>query len=155
MLYLDTSALVKRYFNEVGHRSVVARFESGEEIFTSRLTYGEVHSVIGRKFRSEEFGLARLVQLREGFLNDWLFSLSILEVDGRTMTQLPELVERYPLKAGAAIQLSAAFWLKDAIRLGKYRDHAQATVEFGVTDRDLAKAALNCGFKIFNPEEDR
>ena len=154
MLYLDTSALVKRYFDEPGHRSIVARFESGEEIFTSMLTYGEVHSVIGRKFRSKEFGLARLAQLREDFMHDWRFGLSILQVDSQTMTKLPQLVERYKLKTGDAVQLSALFWLSAAIPSGGFRNPGNEIVEFGVSDKNLAKIAFNCGFKIFDPEEE-
>ena len=53
MLYLDASALVKRYSNEKGSRAVVERFESGEKIFTSVLSFGEVHASFARKFPVE------------------------------------------------------------------------------------------------------
>ncbi len=154
MLYLDSSALVKRYSNERGSRAVVARFESGEKIFTSMLSFGEVHSSIARKFRSKELSLLELRKLRENFLNDWLFSLSILDLDGRTMSELPRLVEQHDLRAGDAIHLAAAFWLKDTIRLRKHRDRLEETVEFGVADKRLAKVAQECGFKMFNPEDE-
>src|SRR5579863_9005606 len=108
MLYLDSSALIKRYSNEKGSRAVLVRFESGEKIFTSMLTFGEVHSFLGRKFRSRELGVTELTKLRKNFENDWLFSLSILDVDSRTMNALPQLVEQYEIRAGDAIHLCAA-----------------------------------------------
>jgi len=154
MLYLDSSALVKRYSIEKGSRAVVARFESGEKIFTSMLSFGEVHSSIARKFRSKELSLLELAKLRENFLNDWLFSLSVLDIDGRTMSELPRLVEQHDLRAGDAIHLSAAFWLKDTIRLRRRRDRLEETVEFGVADNRLAKVAQECGFQVFNPEDE-
>jgi uncharacterized protein len=154
MLYLDSSALVKRYSNEKGSHSVIARFESGERIFTSMLTFGEVHSFLGRKFRSKEISGTELAKLRESFLNDWLFGLNILDVDNRTMSQLPQLVEQYDLRAGDAIHLSVAVWLRDTIRLRGHRGRLEETVEFGVADRRLVKAAQECGFRLFNPEDE-
>ena len=153
MLYLDSSALAKRYSSEKGSRPVVARFESSEKIFTSMLSFGEIHSFMGRKFRSGEMSLAGLVKLREEFRNDWLFSLSVVDVDTHTMSELPRLVEKYELRAADAIHLSSAFWLKDTIRSRGHHDRLEEAVEFGVADKRLAKVAQECGFRIFNPEE--
>jgi len=154
MLYLDSSALVKRYSDEKGSRAVVARFESGVKVFTSMLSFGEVHSSIARKFRSKELSLLALTKLRENFLEDWLFSLSVLNLDGSTMSALPRLVEQYDLRAGDAIQLSTAFWLRDTNRLRRHGAHSEQSVEFGVADNRLAKVAQECGFQVFNPEDE-
>jgi len=70
------------------------------------------------------------------------------------MSALPRLVEQYELRAGDAIQLSTAFWLKDTSRLRRRRDLPEETLEFGVADRRLAKVAQDCGFKVFNPEDE-
>jgi hypothetical protein len=117
------------------------------------LSFGEIHSFMGRKFRSGEVNLSGVVKLREVFLNDWLFSLSVVDVDTRTMSELPRLVEKYELRAADAIHLSSAFWLRDTIRLRGQRDRLEEPVEFGVADKRLAKVAHDCGFRIFNPEE--
>ena len=152
ILYLDASALAKRYFNETGSEVVAARFESGEKIFTSLLCFAEVHSAIARKFREKEFDEREFNRLREAFREDWLFSLGKLDFDLNSMNALPRLVETYSLKAGDAIHLSTAFWLRDSLRKGKWRGEAEETVEFGVADNRLAKVALECGFQVFNPE---
>jgi predicted nucleic acid-binding protein len=153
MLYLDASALAKRYFTEKGSAVVAARFESGESIFTSIFSYAEIHSAIARKFRDKILEKQEFIRLRDEFQNDWLFSLSKLDLDLNSMTALPGLVETYSLKAGDAIHLSAAVWLKDSLRVGKWGGKTGGTVEFGVADNRLAKVAQECGFQVFNPED--
>jgi predicted nucleic acid-binding protein len=153
MLYLDSSALVKRYVQEEGSKAVASRFETGEKLYTSVLSYAEVHAAIGRKYRDKELNANQKEKLVDDFLADWLFSLSILEMTAATMSALPSLCEHYSLKASDAVHLSAAFWLKDAIRLrAKGFDNGGNVVEFGVYDRQLGEAALKCGFRVFNPE---
>ncbi len=152
MLYLDASALAKRYFNEQGSGVVAARFESGERIFTSILTFAEIHSAIARKFREREFDSREFIRIRDAFQEDWFFSISKLDLDLKAMIALPRLVESYSLKAGDAIQLSTAIWLRDSLLVGVWSGKAGETVEFGVADNQLAKVALECGLQVFNPE---
>jgi predicted nucleic acid-binding protein len=152
MLYLDSSALVKRYVHEHGSTAITSRFESGEKIYTSILSFAEVHAAIGRKYRVGELNVKERDKLVDEFQADWLFSLSILELTTNTMSALPTICERYSLKASDAIHLSAAFWMKDATRLHvKGFDDEGIVVEFGVSDRQLGEAALKCGFKVFDP----
>jgi uncharacterized protein len=78
MLYLDSSALVKRYVQEEGSKAVTSRFETGEKLYTSVLSFAEVHAAIGRKYREKELTAKQKEKLIDDFLADWLFSLSIL-----------------------------------------------------------------------------
>lgn len=152
MLYLDTSALVKRYSTEKGSGAVRARFGSDERIFTSRFTFSEMHSSLGRKFRAGELSTRDLAKVREEFESDWFFSLSVLDLDVGTMSAIPRLVEQYDLRAGDAVHLSTALWLRDKIRLGGFSGEPREPVEFGAADRQLAKIARMCGLKVFDPE---
>jgi hypothetical protein len=154
MLYLDASALMKRYFAEKGTRALNARFERSEMIYTSVLSFGEVHSALARIYRMKEMSAAELARLRDAFESDWLIGLSALEVNLHAMASLPKLVERYPLRAGDAIHLSTAFWLKDTIRLRTRGALAGEPIEFGVVDRSLGLIAEKCGFQVFNPEDE-
>jgi predicted nucleic acid-binding protein len=152
MLYLDSSVLVKRYVQELGSKAVTARFDQGETIYTSVLSFAEVHAAIGRKYRDKELNAIEKKKLVDEFQADWLFSLSILELTATTMLALPSLCDQYSLKASDAIHLSAAFWLQDAIRVrAKGFESSENKVEFGVSDRQLGEAAIKCGFQIFNP----
>ena len=152
MLYLDSSVLVKRYFQEAGSKAVIARFDRDEIIYTSALSFAEVHAAIGRKYRANELSVIEKKKLIDDFQADWSFSLTILELTTTTMLALPSLCEQYSLKASDAVHLSAAFWLKDAIRVrAKGLESSENIVEFGVCDRLLGQAALKCGFQVFNP----
>jgi uncharacterized protein len=152
MLYLDSSALIKRYFREKGSDVMNARFDRGGQIYTSTLTYAEVQSAFGRAFRMKEITGARLGELREAFVQDWSFGLSALEVDTRTMIALPKLVEQYSLKASDAVHLSTAYWLRDSLRISSHRSAQADSVEFGVADKTLGQIAIQCGLRVFNPE---
>jgi predicted nucleic acid-binding protein len=154
MLYLDASALVKRYSAEKGSKAVLSRLDRHERIFTSKLSFAEVHSSLGRKFRARELNPQVLARLREQFESDWLFSLSVLDLNVGTMSSISHLVEQYDLKAGDAIHLSAALWLRDTIRLGRFRGRAGEAVEFGVADKQLGRVAQECGFQVFSPEDE-
>lgn len=152
MLYLDSSALVKRYVQEEGSKAVTSRFDRKEAIYTSVLSFAEVHAAIGRKYRDGELSATEKGKLVDEFQTDWLFSLNILELTITTMLALPSICEQYSLKASDAVHLSAAVWLKDAIRLrAKGFDVGGKVVEFGVSDRQLGEAALKCGFQLFIP----
>jgi predicted nucleic acid-binding protein len=154
MLYLDSSALIKRYFKEKGSRALNARFERGGEIYTSKLSFAEVHGAIARAFRMKEVSFSELASLREAFEGDWLSGLSPLDVSLPIMIALPKLVETYPLKASDAIHLSTAYWLRDTVRLRAGGTFEEESVEFGVADARLGKIARKCGLQVFNPEDE-
>jgi|GEM_PF-825565 len=152
MLYLESSALVKRYVQEEGSKAVISRFERGEIIYTSVLSFAEVHTAIGRKFRDKQLDVGEKEKLVEEFATDWLFSLNILELTINTMSALPSLCRQYSLKASDAVHLSAAVWLKDSARIHALGSGAAASViEFGVSNRQLANAARQHGFQVFDP----
>ncbi len=151
MLYLDASALVKRYLSERGSDAVETRFRSGKRIFTSALSYAEIHAALGRKYQDREMRKNKFEVARKAFVQDWLYSLNILEMNAGTLAALPELVEHHPLKAADAVHLSAALWLRDMCLL--VPDFAGGDVlEFGVADRRLARVVTACGLTVFNPE---
>lgn len=154
ILYLDASALVKRYFTEKGSRALNARFERGGKIYTSLLTFGEVHSAMSRAHRMGKLSTVELHRIREEFRSDWEIGLSPVEVNVQTMKALPRLVEEYPLKAGDAIHLSTAFWLKDRLRARGNGGRIENSVEFGVADARLAEVVADCGLQVFNPEQE-
>jgi predicted nucleic acid-binding protein len=86
MLYLDTSAFVKCYFkDEEGSDAVVARAVAPDhELFTSVLTYAEMHSVMARKHRERQISLRELSGLRAIFERDWALLVSAVELTLQT-----------------------------------------------------------------------
>lgn len=153
MLYLDSSALVKVYFKEIGTEAVIARaIDPDQEVSTSVLTFAEVHSALARRHRERLLTSQELVKGRELFLSDWSTLLNVVELNLQTMAALPKLVEQFPLKAADAVHLSTAIWLNGTIR-SHLSPHVKEVLEFGVADRDLAEIAGKCGLRVFNPED--
>ena len=78
MLYLDASALGKRYADEPGSDAIHSRFNSREKIFTSVLSYAEIQAALGRKFREQKINKAHLAEIRERFTLEAVSKLSIV-----------------------------------------------------------------------------
>lgn len=152
MLYLDSSALVKRYVLERGTEAVAARFETGERVFTSALSFAEVHAALGRKHRLKHWRRREFAAAGEKFVYDSTFSLVVLELNTNTMAALPDLVERYSLRGSDAAHLSAAVWLRDMCLFAPGFAGGDMRLEFGVADRRLGRVAARCGLTVFNPE---
>jgi len=152
MVYLDSSALVKCYVREKGSDAVLARLRSGERVFTSALSYFEVFAALARKVREGALETKDFQTARDDFQHDWVFSLSMIEVDVRLMTGLDELILKHPLRGADAVHLSAALWLRDAGRLGLDIAGGDTALDFGVADKTLRRAAERCGLRVFNPE---
>ena len=54
MTYLDTSALVKRFFQEKGTTVVNSLFTTGAPIATATIAFIEVHAALSRKKRDKK-----------------------------------------------------------------------------------------------------
>lgn len=152
MLYLDSSALVKSYINETGTTAVRDQLSRPEKIFTSALSFAEVHTVLGRKYQAKELPRPAFEAARDAFVMDWIVSLLILELDVKTLSGVPDLVERFPLKASDAVHLASALWLRDMLRLSSDFAAGESVLEFWVADKTLARIARECGLEVFNPE---
>jgi predicted nucleic acid-binding protein len=153
MLYLDSSALVKVYFKEIGTEAVIARaIDLDEEVCTSVLTFAEVQSALARRYRERLLTSQELAKGRESFERDWSILLNVVELNLQTMAALPNLVEQFRLKAADAIHLSTAIWLNRMMQ-SEDSPRVKEVLEFGVADRDLADIAGQCGLRIFNPED--
>ena len=62
ILYLDTSALVKRYFQEPYSDDVLSKWESATQIVTSAVAYAETMATIHRKKREENLNDALIMK---------------------------------------------------------------------------------------------
>ena len=93
------------------------------------------------------------VEARDAFNFDWMFSLDAVEVTTQTLSNLPDLVERFNVLRGAdAIQLASALWLRDKARWSSTSETDAQSAEFATADRDLARVARACGLAVFDPE---
>ncbi|MBC2712036.1 MAG: type II toxin-antitoxin system VapC family toxin, partial [Desulfosarcina sp.] len=71
ILYLDTSALVKRYFKEPYTEDVVTRWQKAREIVTSSVAYAEAMAAFYRKKREVAFEDELMEQIVSDLRADW------------------------------------------------------------------------------------
>ena len=156
MLYLDSSALIKHYQNEEGSEALERRLQAEREnsriIFTSVLTYAEIHANIARRRREQLLSTKEAEELHDRFNADWVFELSPVELAVGVLGFVRGIVVAHPLRGSDVIQLASALWLRDAARLGAGPAKYDRELEFSASDRQLCIAARNFGLKVFNPQ---
>ncbi|HQU91604.1 MAG TPA: type II toxin-antitoxin system VapC family toxin [Pyrinomonadaceae bacterium] len=104
-VFLDTSALVKRYVDEVGSEWVSDLFQKREDSFyIAELTLVEFTSAVLRRIRP--------VEAAQRILNDFefhLFSdLIVLDITSDLIQDAQSIVRRHRLRAYDAVQLATA-----------------------------------------------
>jgi len=141
MIYLDSSALIKRYLREVGSESVNAILLSEKTVATSKLAYPEILSAFVRKHRAGELAQKPLRSVIGQFESDWKYFF-IIEFHNDLFPAIKVLIEKYPLKGADTVHLSSALWLKHS---------AREDVRFISSDLNLLKAAESEDLHVINP----
>ena len=146
--YMDASAVVKRYVNEVGSDWVRAATSpaSSPLLFTSRMTLAEVISAFARRLRegsltAAEFGLARDI-----FSGDCLKEYQVMPPTVAVVEVACILLERYPLRAYDATHLATALTAQQFLASQSY-----PSLVFLSADDRLIRAASAEGLAVDNP----
>ncbi len=141
MIYLDTSALVKKYVIETGTEAVRTLLRNEKEFVTSKLTYAEVSASFARKYREGEIEERDYSKIWKSFINDWK-TLILVEARDELFPLIHKLTEDHSLRGADAIHLSSALWLGDSIG---------EPLTFVASDSRLLTAASAEGLKVINP----
>ncbi len=139
ILYLDTSALVKRYFGEENSAEVVNYWTQAQEIVTSCVTYAEAMASFWRKKRE---GLTPEEMIHEAarlFKKDWETFVRV-KVNEDLNQYVDSLVQRYPLRGFDAIHLASAKVINEFL---------PENLLFLCFDHGLTTAAHNEGLMTF------
>jgi predicted nucleic acid-binding protein len=137
ILYLDTSALIKKYFREDGSDSVISKWQEAIGIVTSSVAYAEALASIYRKQREAKFGNDKLGDLLNAFRCDWNSFIRV-EVTDDLNEWIAKLVSRFPLRGFDAIHLASALIVKETL---------QNEFLFACFDQRLLQAAQAAGLK--------
>lgn len=144
MIYLDTSALVKKYVIEEGTGEVRALLKNEDTIITSKLTYAEVCASFARKLREGNLEKVSYNKAWESFLNDWeVFTL--VEIREEIFPLIHKLTQTHPLRGADAVHLSSALWVGNEIG---------QSLRFVASDILLLRAAAKEGLEVMNPGKD-
>ena len=137
-LYLDTSALLKRYVAEAGSDEVIAALSRADAVVTSLVTSAEVAAAIAKAVRrgvpDDEGGQ----RAHTRFLHEWP-DFWRMPVTDALVARADTLAWDHGPRAYDAIQLAAALTCKETISV------LGADTRFGTFDRQLRDAAIGVG----------
>jgi uncharacterized protein len=155
VLYLDSSALIKRYQNEPGTDVLNARLQAEAKglraVFTSVLTYAEIHAALARRAREQLLTPEEAAAVADEFDADWVLSLGPIELETNVLGFVRDIVRGFPLRGADAIHLASALWLRDMARLGVKADQYTGPLIFVSSNKQLARAASKHKLEVFDP----
>ena len=137
ILYLDTSALVKKYFSETGSSKVILQWKKAGAIATSSIAYAEAMASFYRKKRETNIHSDIFHTLVGLFQQDWK-SLICVQVNDDLNDMIDKVLSQYPLRGFDSIHLASALILHDA---------APKDFLFACFDQRLVQAAVAEGLK--------
>ena len=113
--FLDTSAIVKRYFLEQGHDWIVALCDSAQahRLYISQAALIEVVAAICRKAREQNIADEERDSLIDTFRQDCQLAYIIWPVTTAIYTSAGNLCRTYKLRAYDAVQLACVLALRD------------------------------------------
>jgi uncharacterized protein len=139
-LYLDTSALIKNYIDEIGSEYVYELLEKADSVVVSAITHIECFSTLKRILHENNISIEDYNNLKQEISHDFRF-FSI--VDFYTILgSCEKMIDIYQLKTLDAIQISSVKSVEDEI------DY------FVGCDEKLNKAVMAEKIGLLNPLKD-
>nr|CBH37369.1 conserved hypothetical protein [uncultured archaeon] len=146
--FLDTSALVKRYHQEVGTDTIDKIFgEEGKVLFISDLSIIEFHSAIALKVRTREISRDALFHLIGLFSNELDMGLyRVMRIDEAQKQEAVKLLTKYGF--------DYALRTLDSLQLAAMESVGKEKVDGVVcADARFCEIIRLEGFHVINPEE--
>lgn len=143
-VYLDTSALLKRYVEEEGTARVIGLTEDpgGVRIVILDLALVEARSAVRRREREGDMAGADADRILKQIEEDASSSFLVQPATSAVMEEAARLIDRHPLRAYDALQLAGCL----VVRTG-----APGPLTFVCADARLCEAAGIEGLTVLNP----
>jgi hypothetical protein len=148
LYYLDSSAWVKRCFDEAGGGQVRNLFVQHDMLGCSPLGLIEVGSTLARKRTAGEVRPAEFGPKRTSLLEDWRRFLQ-MEMTPAVVQRALDAGDAYGLRGADSVHLASALILKEALDLDSQE------FAFVTSDLELKTAALKAGLAVLDPQEQR
>lgn len=148
--FLDTSALVKRYFPEVGSAWIARLIDpsAGNMLVLSAITRVEAAAAFAIKYRSGNATLAERDAAYRLLVLHTTIEYDLAPVDAALLDQAMTLTQRYRLRGYDAVQLATALVVNV-----RYLGAGLPTLTFVSADIDLNAAARDEGLPTENPND--
>jgi predicted nucleic acid-binding protein len=142
ILYMDTSALIKRYIEEAGSEEVVALMHEADMIGTALITRVEMAGTITRAMRGNRLPEQDGLEILQDFRSDWS-GFQLIHIDHALIARADSLASIHGLRGYDAVHLACALTWQGLL---------DVSVKFATYDRELHEAAKKSGFDVF-PQE--
>jgi uncharacterized protein len=114
ILYLDTSALVKRYVTERGSKAVVALMAAADVVATSLVSRAELAAALARAVRLGVLDQAGGRRAQRRFVREWP-DIARVPVGEALVSRAEAVAWDYGLRGYDAVQLASALVWQDSI----------------------------------------
>ncbi len=139
ILFADTSAFIKLYFDEIGSVEMAERVGLGR-LALSVLAYAEVYAAFARRRRESLLSPKEHTVLCARFEEDWQAVIRVASSPA-ARRWIPGLCADFPLRGADAVHLASALELRDA----------GLEVAFAASDGRLTEAAETLALEVFDP----
>ena len=148
--FLDSSALVKRYVQEVGTSNILKLFTDPKQgdIFIATVTSVEIVAAITRRMKGGSLRPVDAEQLCKQLRTDLQTDYLQVEITEKVIQSAMQIAETYGLRGYDAIQLAAGCAVNDICIASNY-----PPLTFVSADHELNDAALQQGLIIDNPND--
>jgi predicted nucleic acid-binding protein len=144
VIYLDTSALIKRYVIETGSRQMRYVLRPQKLLATSKVTYAEVYSALTRRRRRGTLAVPDYDLACRQFEREWPAYVRI-EVMDEILRSARDLIRKHPLRALDAVHLASALGLSVNLH---------TRIGFAAADTRLLRAARAEGLEAVDARID-
>jgi len=153
LYFLDSSAIVKRYFQEPGHGWIETIHDptQGHVLYIAQAALVEVVASICRKAREQDMPLEERNTTIEDFRRDVRRFYSVWVVGTAVYTAAGDLCRTHRLRAYDAIQLASAIAVREDTFASQPPEAELPDIIFVSADRGLLTLAVAEGFDTENP----
>ena len=142
LLYVDTSALFKRYGQEHESEAVLERMEEAPVVGTALIARVEVAAALAQAVRQQRMPRNEAREAEQAFLDDW-DDFTRIGVTGGLATRAGNLAWQHDLRGYDAVQLAAALAWQDTV------EDAEDEIVFACFDNELCRAATAKGLETW------
>lgn len=145
-LFLDTSALAKRYLPEQGTRWLRQQIDSANTIIVSRLTLVEVMSAVARRHREGTINTRVMHGINRLLEQHFQKQYAVVDVNDKLTREAVRLITTHPLRAYDSVQLASALLVNQRLLSQKL-----SPITFLCSDTRLLQIATSEGLVIDDP----
>ena len=153
LYFLDSSAIVKQYFQEPGHEWIETLHDpaQGHGLYIAQAALVEVVASICRKAREQNMSREERDSTIEDFRRDVQNTYSVWVVDNALYIAAGDLCRSHRLRAYDAVQLACAMAVREDVLVAQSPDTEQPDFLFVSADFGLLTIARAEGFSSENP----